>query len=97
MLIIQHAGTKYKIKKKIIQLNKKIIQLNQTVIKNELKELVRGSAEDPPNELLEAEAEKIMQIVWYEHNGQRQSYRNGHYNCNLTTTSGDVTLKILKL
>jgi putative transposase len=26
-----------------------------------------------------------------------QGYRSGHYNRNLTTTSGDVTLKVLKL
>ena len=25
------------------------------------------------------------------------AYRNGHYNRNLTTTSGDVTLKVPKL
>ena len=30
-------------------------------------------------------------------NEQRQGYRSGHYNRNLTTTSGDVTLKVPKL
>ena len=33
----------------------------------------------------------------YERNEQRQGYRSGHYNRNLTTTSGDVTLKVPKL
>ena len=42
------------------------------------------------NELLEAEAEKLTQAARYERNEQRQGYRSGHYNRNLTTTSGDV-------
>ena len=60
----------------------KIVQLNEAVIKSELKEL------------LEAEAEKLTQAARYERNEQRQGYRCGHYSRNLTTTSGDVTLKV---
>lgn len=56
-----------------------------------------GSVEGTLNELLEAEAQKLIQAVQYEHNEQRQGYRSDHYNRNLTTTSGDVTLKVLKL
>ena len=63
----------------------------------ELKELVRGSVEETLNELLEAEAEKLTQAARYERNEQRQGYRSGHYSRNLTTTSGDVTLKVPKL
>ena len=75
----------------------KIVQLNEEVIKGQLKELVRGSVEETLNELLEAEAEKLTQAARYERNEQRQGYRSGHYNRNLTTTSGDVTLKMPKL
>ena len=32
-----------------------------------------------------------------ERNEQRQGCRSGHYSRNLTTTSGDVTLKVPKL
>ena len=39
----------------------------------------------------------MTQAARYERNEQRQGYRNGHYNRNLTTTSGDVTLKVPKL
>ena len=78
-------------------MSEKIVQLNEEVIKGQLKELVRGSVEETLNELLEAEAEKLTQAARYERNEQRQSYRNGHYNCNLTTTSGEVTLKVPKL
>ena len=78
-------------------MSEKIVQLNEAVIKNELKELVRGSVEETLNELLETEAQKLTQAARYERNEQRQGYRSGHYNRNLTTTSGDVTLKVPKL
>ena len=58
---------------------------------------MRGSVEKTLNELLEAEAQKLTQAAWHKRNEQRQGYRSGHYSRNLTTTSGDVTLKVLKL
>ena len=78
-------------------MSEKIVQLNEEVIKGQIKELVRGSVEETLNELLEAEAEKLTQAARYERNEQRQGYRSGHYSRNLTTTSGDVTLKVTKL
>ena len=78
-------------------MSEKIVQLNEEVIKGQLKELVRGNVEETLNELLEAEANKLTQAARYERNEQRQGYRSGHYNRNLTTTSGDVTLKVPKL
>ena len=78
-------------------MSEKIVQLNEEVIKGQIKELVRGSVEETLNELLEAEAEKLTQAARYERSEQRQGYRSGHYNRNLTTTSGDVTLKGPKL
>ena len=63
----------------------------------QIKELVRGSVEETLNELLEAEAEKLTQAARYERNEQRRGYQSGHYTRNLTTTSGDVTLKVPKL
>ena len=47
-------------------------------------------------DLLDAEAEKLTQVALYERNEQSQSYRSGHYNCNLATTFGDVPLKATK-
>lgn len=70
---------------------KKSVQLNEEVIKGQLKELVRGSVKETLNMLLEAEATKLTQAARYERNEQRQSYRSGHHNRNLTTTSGDIT------
>ena len=33
----------------------------------------------------------------YKRSAERQGYRSGHYNRNLTTTSGNVTLNVPKL
>lgn len=78
-------------------MSKKIVQLNEEIIKSELKELVRGSVEETLNDLLEKEAEALTQAAKYERTEVRQGYRSGHYNRNLTTTSGDVTLKMPRL
>ena len=72
-------------------MSEKIVTLNEEVIKGQIKELVRGSVEETLNELLEAEAEKLTQAGRYERNEARQGYRSGHYDRNLTTTSGEVT------
>lgn len=74
-----------------------IVQFNEEIIKGQIKELVRGSVEETLNELLEAEAEKLTQAARYERSEARQGYRSGHYDRNLTTTSGDVTLHVPRL
>lgn len=74
-----------------------IIQLNEQLIKTELKELVRSSVEDTLNALLDKEADELLNASKYERNASRQGYRSGHYQRNLTTTSGDVTLNVPKL
>ena len=74
-----------------------IVQLNEEIIKGQIKELIRSSVEETLNELLEAEAEKLTQAARYERSEARQGYRSGHYDRNLTTTSGDVTLHVPRL
>lgn len=78
-------------------MSERIVQLNEEVIKGQIKELVRGSVEEMLNGLLEAEAEKLTQAAKYERSEERQGYRSGHYNRNLATTSGDVTLNVPRL
>jgi len=75
----------------------KIVQLNEEIIKTELKELVRSSVEETLNKLLEAEADQLTNAGRYERSDGRQGYRSGHYSRNLSTTSGDITLKMPKL
>lgn len=69
-------------------MSKKIIQLNEGAIKDELKELVRGSVEETLNNLLVKEAQELTKAAKYERTEARQGYRSGHYNRDLTTTSG---------
>ena len=57
---------------------------------------MRGSVEETLNELLEKEAEH-PQVARYERSEARQGYRSCHYDRNLTTTSGDVTLHMPRL
>ena len=78
-------------------MSEKIGQLNEEIIKGQIKELVRGSEEETLNELLEKEAESLTQAARYERSEARQGYRSGHYDRNLTTTSGDVTLHMPRL
>ena len=78
-------------------MSEKIVQLNEEIIKGQLKELVRGNVEETLNELLEKEAESLTQAARYERSEARQGYRSGHYDRNLTTTSGDVTLHMPRL
>ena len=78
-------------------MSEKIVQLNEEIIKGQIRELVRGSVEETLNELLEKEAESLTQAARYERSEARQGYRSGHYDRNLTTTSGDVTLHMPRL
>ena len=78
-------------------MSEKIVQLNEEIIKGQIKELVRGSVEETLNELLEQEAEQFTQAARYERSEARRGYRSGHYDRNLTTTSGDVTLHVPRL
>ena len=78
-------------------MSEKIVTLNEEVIKGQIKELVRGSVEETLNELLEKEAEQLTQAARYERSEARQGYRSGHYDRNLTTTSGEVTLHVPRL
>ena len=75
-------------------MSEKIVQLNEEVIKGQIRELVRGSVEETLNE---QEAKKLTQAASYERSEARQGYRSGHYDRNLTTTSGDVTLHVPRL
>ena len=74
-----------------------IIHLNEAALKGELKDLVRNSVEETLNELLNHEADELVNAQRYERSDDRKGYRSGHYDRNFTTTSGDVTLHVPKL
>ena len=56
----------------------------------DLRELVRKTVEDTLNGLLEEEAGNLV-------GAERETYRTGHYDRSLTTSSGEVTIRIPKL
>ena len=78
-------------------MSEKIVQLNEEIIKGKNKELVRSSVEETLNELPEKETESLTQAARYERSEVRQDYRSVHYDRNLTTASGDVTLHMPRL
>ena len=74
-----------------------IIQLNEDLIKDNLKDLVDSSIEETLNALLDHEADELVKAEKYEHSGECQGYRSGHYDRNFSTTAGDVRLKMPKI
>lgn len=74
-----------------------IVTFDEEAVRTELKELVRRTVEDALNALLEEEADDLIGAERYERTADREAYRAGHYERGLTTTSGQVTLKMPKL
>lgn len=74
-----------------------IVSFDEDAVRNELRELVRKTVEDTLNALLEEEADDLIGAERYERTADREAYRAGHYERGLTTTSGQVTLKMPKL
>lgn len=74
-----------------------IVSFDEDAMRGELRELVRQTVEDTLNTLLEEEADDLVKADRYERTAEREAYRAGHYERGLTTTSGQVTLKMPKL
>ena len=65
---------------------------NIQAIKQELKELVRTSVEETINNLAE-----LLKAVRHERTEEREGYRAGHYDRKMTTTSGEINVKMPKI
>ena len=74
-----------------------IVTFDENAVRGELRELGRRTVEDTINALLEEEADDLVKAGRYERTAGREAYRAGHYERDLTTTSGQVTLKMPKL
>ncbi len=74
-----------------------IATLDEDAIRDQLKELVRRTVEDTPNALLEEEADDLIKADRHERTADREAHRAGHYERGLTTTSGQVALRMPKL
>ena len=73
-----------------------IVALNEESLKSDLRELVRRTVEDTLNGLLEEEAGDLVGAERYERIAEREAYRAGHYERKLTTTSGEVAIRMPK-
>ena len=74
-----------------------IVTLNEEGLGSDLRELVRKTVEDTLNGLLEAEADDLVGAERYERTAGREAYRAGHYDRGLTTSSGEMTIRMPKL
>ena len=75
----------------------KIISIDEGAVQSHIDQLVRGSVEETLNQLLDAEADRLVQAERYERTDARKDTRAGSYNRKLQTKSGEVTLKVPKL
>ncbi len=74
-----------------------VVQIDEERIKGHLDRVVRSSVEETLNGLLDAEADRLCNAGRYERTGERRDYRSGHYERQLHTKAGEVTLKMPKL
>ena len=75
----------------------KIIQFNEGELKAHLDAKVTQSVEETLNALLDAEADALCKAGRYERNPDRADTRAGHYERQLHTRAGEVTLRVPKL
>ena len=74
-----------------------VIRIDDDRIKGHLDRVVRGTVEETLNSLLDAEADRLCKAQRYERTEARRDTRAGHYERQLETKAGEVTLKVPKL
>ena len=66
-------------------------------VEQKLRDFVRGTVEETLNAMLDAEADTLCGAKRYERSEDRVDTRAGHYERELQTQAGSVTLKVPKL
>ena len=74
-----------------------VVQIDEGRIQDHLDKLVRNSVEETLNQLLDAEADAMCRAQRYERSPDRIDTRAGHYEREMHTKAGKVTLKMPKL
>jgi transposase-like protein len=74
-----------------------VIQIDQNLVKKHLDEVVRSTVEETLNAMLDAEADLLCRAKRYEHSPDRVDTRAGHYDRQLHTKAGEVSLRVPKL
>lgn len=75
----------------------KVIAIDEGLIKDHLSRVVVTTVEETLNAMLDAEADALCGAKRYERSPERQDTRAGHYERQLHTKAGEVTLKVPKL
>jgi transposase-like protein len=73
-----------------------MLRIDETKIRGHLDEMVRSTVEQTLNYLLDAEAETPCGAKHYECSEARKALRSGHYERELETKAGVVTLNVPK-
>lgn len=79
------------------KVKEEVISVNQEIFQEKVSGLVRETVEQTLNDLLEAEAENLIQAKPYQRKEERLGYRSGSYNRNFESKVGKLKLKIPKL
>lgn len=74
-----------------------VIAINEGVIKDHLDKVVVATVQETLNAMLDAEADQLCGAKRYERSADRVDTRAGHYERQLHTKAGEVTLKVPKL
>lgn len=74
-----------------------VINIDETLIRGHLGKVVRESVQETLNALLDAEADQLCGARRYERSPERVDTRAGHYERQLHTKAGEVTLRVPKL
>lgn len=74
-----------------------VISIDEGVIRQHLDRMVVRTVEETLNALLDAEADKLCGARRYERSPDRVDTRAGHYERQLHTKAGEVTLQVPKL
>ncbi len=74
-----------------------VIHIDQDLVQQHLGEVVRSTVEETLNAMLDADADRLCRAQRYEHSPERIDTRAGHYERQLHTQAGEVTLRVPKL
>ena len=74
-----------------------VIHIDQNLVQQHLGEVVRSTVEETLNAMLDADADRLCGAQRYEHSPDRVDTRAGHYERQLHTKAGEVTLRVPKL
>ncbi len=74
-----------------------VIHIDQDLVQQHLGEVVRSTVEQTLNAMLDADADRLCGAQRYAHSPERVDTRAGHYERQLHTKAGEVTLRVPKL